>query len=94
MPKSRPDSKPAVLDTSRKAITNLVHDQLQQGIKIPWYWREYGRYVVEKMYKQKKPVARRRAPTEMTAPKRKDIRKYEYYEDLTNCDEYGYELSE
>ena len=50
--------------------------------------------MVEKMYKQKKPVSRRRDHTKMKAPKPKDMRMYEVCEDSIKCEDYGYESLE
>ena len=59
---------PKALNTSRTKILELVKNQLKTGKKIPWYWRNYGRYVVETMFKQSEPVSRRRNPTKLKAP--------------------------
>ena len=87
LPMSRSDFKldPAVLDTTRNSIINLVRKQLRDGKKIPYYWREYGRHVVEDMFKKGTPVAGRRKPTDLKAPTKTDLRLYEVREDDTKC---------
>lgn len=46
------------------------------------------------MFKQKEPVSRRRDPTKLKAPTKKDLRKYQdtldYYEDKDKCTNWEY----
>ena len=94
MSRSDFDLDPAVLDTSRKNIINFVRKQLQEGKKIPYYWREYGRYVVEDMYKNGTPVANRRKPTDLKPPTQKDLSQYEKLKGESKNKDFGYASSD